>query len=74
MVFKSVNNKSTINNMKNIKNILLGLGSVVTLISSCAGGNANLTESGLDPAKFDTIINNKKCSCTYSRTRKQKYV
>ena len=46
--------------MKNIKNILLGLGSVVTLISSCAGGNANLTESGLDPAKFDTIINNKK--------------
>lgn len=60
MVFKSVNNKSTINNMKNIKNILLGLGSVVTLISSCAGGNANLTESGLDPAKFDTIINNKK--------------
>lgn len=60
MVFKSVNNKSTINNMKNIKNILLGLGSVVTLISSCVGGNANLTESGLDPAKFDTIINNKK--------------
>lgn len=60
MVFKSVNNKSTINNMKNIKNILLGLGSVVTLISSCSGGNANLTESGLDPAKFDTIINNKK--------------
>lgn len=46
--------------MKNIKNILLGLGSVVTLISSCVGGNANLTESGLDPAKFDTIINNKK--------------
>ena len=34
--------------MKNIKNLLLGLGSVVALMSSCAGGNGNLTESGLD--------------------------
>lgn len=46
--------------MKNIRNILLGLGSVAALMTSCAGGNGNLTESGLDPAKFDTIINNKK--------------
>lgn len=60
--------------MKNIRNILLGLGSVAALMTSCAGGNGNLTESGLDPAKFDTIINNKKCNYSFSRTKKQKSV
>lgn len=33
---------------------------IISLLSACAGGNDCLTESGLNPAKFDTIINGKK--------------
>lgn len=41
------------------KKIFGVLGAALALISFGSCGNSNLTESGLDPAKFDTIINNK---------------
>ena len=47
--------------MKALKRSFLGL-SVVTLMLSCTGGSQQapqLTVSGLDPAKFDTTIQNK---------------
>ena len=44
--------------MKPIKSLLLAASAVVAVCSACSGGS-NLTESGLDPAKFDTIINDK---------------
>jgi len=40
----------------------LGAGALALLLSACAGGGkqeAQLTLSGLDAAKFDTIINEK---------------
>lgn len=44
--------------MKPIKSLLLAASAIVAVCSACSGGS-NLTESGLDPAKFDTIINDK---------------
>lgn len=41
------------------KKLFAGCGVALALISFGSCGNGNLTESGLDPAKFDTIINNK---------------
>ncbi|MBR1547970.1 MAG: galactose mutarotase [Prevotella sp.] len=45
--------------MRNIKTVLAGMG-FAALLSACASGEQKaLTVSGLDPAKFDTIINEK---------------
>ena len=45
--------------MRNFKTVLAGFG-VAALLSACASGEQKaLTVSGLDPAKFDTLINEK---------------
>jgi aldose 1-epimerase len=45
--------------MRNFKTVLAGIG-VAALLSACASGEQKaLTVSGLDPAKFDTLINEK---------------
>lgn len=43
--------------MRNLKTFLFGAGMAAILLSSC--GNNGMTLSGLDPAKFDTTINEK---------------
>ena len=44
--------------MKNLKGIILGAGVALAMLSACTTGNeVNLTVSKLDPAKFDTLIN-----------------
>ena len=43
--------------MRNLKAFLLGAGMAAILLSSC--GNNGMTLSGLDPARFDTTINEK---------------
>ena len=46
--------------MKSLKTSIFGMGMAITLLSACASGNeTSLTVSGLDPAKFDTLINEK---------------
>ena len=46
--------------MKNLKGIILGAGVALAMLSACTTGNeVNLTVSKLDPAKFDTLINEK---------------
>lgn len=46
--------------MRHIKSIISGASIVVALLSSCtSGGKGELTLSGLDPAAFDTTINEK---------------
>ena len=44
--------------MKTLKSLLLGAGAMMAMLTACSG-NATLTESGLEPAKFDTTINDK---------------
>lgn len=44
--------------MKTLKSLLLGAGAMMAMLTACSG-NATLTESGLDPSKFDTTINDK---------------
>ena len=44
--------------MKTLKSLLLGAGAMMAMLTACSG-KATLTESGLDPAKFDTTINDK---------------
>lgn len=47
--------------MRHLKSIILGGGAFLMLLSACqSGSNAGLTQSGLDPAKFDSTINGKK--------------
>lgn len=43
--------------MRNLKAFLFGAGMAAILLSSC--GNNGMTLSGLDPARFDTTINEK---------------
>ena len=46
--------------MTNLKSTICGMGVAVALFSACASGNeSKLTVSGLDPVKFDTLINEK---------------
>ncbi len=47
--------------MKNLTSAFVALGITLVMSTACTGGkgNANLTVSGLDPAKFDTVINEK---------------
>ncbi|MBP1540652.1 MAG: galactose mutarotase [Prevotella sp.] len=46
--------------MKSLKASFFGMGMAITFLSACASGNeTSLTVSGLDPAKFDTLINEK---------------
>ena len=47
--------------MKNLKGTIWGMGVAAAMLTSCAGGQQapQLTVSGLDPAKFDTIIQEK---------------
>jgi aldose 1-epimerase len=47
--------------MKALKGSLMGFGAAALMLSACAGGaqKAELTKSGLDAAKFDTVINEK---------------
>ena len=46
--------------MTYLKTMISGMGLAVALFSSCASnGGQQLTKSGLDPAKFDTLINEK---------------
>ena len=47
--------------MKNLKGSILGMGVAIAMLASCAGGQQapQLTVSGLDPAKFDTTIQDK---------------
>ena len=47
-------------NMKRLKHLMLGAGVVTALFSACAGNDAKLTVSGLNPAAFDSTINGKK--------------
>ncbi|MCH4148223.1 MAG: galactose mutarotase [Prevotella sp.] len=44
--------------MKNFRNILLSASLTVALFAACSG-NGGLTVSGLDPAKFDSTVNEK---------------
>lgn len=44
--------------MKAFRNILFGASAAIAMLTACSGGG-NLTQSGLDPAKFDTTINDK---------------
>ena len=47
--------------MKSLKTIILGAGLTAAMLSACTQGNeGNLTVSGLNPADFDTIIQEKK--------------
>lgn len=45
--------------MNRIKTMLLGTGAAALLFSACTSGEPALTKSGLDPAAFDTTINEK---------------
>ena len=46
--------------MKNLKKVLLGCGVMMAMFSACnSSENPQLTVSGLDPVKFDTVINSK---------------
>ena len=47
--------------MKNLKGSILGMGVAIAMFTACAGGQEGpqLTVSGLDPAKFDTTIQDK---------------
>ena len=45
--------------MNSLRNLLLGAGAMVALCAACTGGATKLTESGLDPARYDTVINDK---------------
>ena len=47
--------------MKNLKGSIMGMGVAVAMFTACAGGQQGpqLTVSGLDPAKFDTTIQDK---------------
>ena len=46
--------------MKNLKDTFLGYGMALVILSACnTGEQSALTVSGLDPAKFDTVINEK---------------
>ena len=47
--------------MKALKGMFMGLGAAALMFSACAGGQQapTLTVSGLDPAKFDTTIQDK---------------
>ena len=44
--------------MKDIKNLILGAGLVTVMLSACE--NSNLTQSGLNPADFDSTVLGKK--------------
>lgn len=46
--------------MRQIISSIAGAGLLTLMAASCGGGATGLTQSGLDPAKFDTTINNKK--------------
>ncbi len=47
--------------MKSLKTFILGAGLTAAMLSACTQGNeGNLTVSGLNPADFDTIIQEKK--------------
>ncbi len=46
--------------MKNVKTVFAGMAVASVLLYACVSGEKNsLTASGLDPAKFDTLINEK---------------
>ena len=45
--------------MKHFKSILLGAGMAAILFSACSKNEPKLTASGLNPAAFDTVINEK---------------
>ena len=43
--------------MKNLKKVLFGCGLTMAMFTACNSGvQPQLTVSGLDPAKFDTLI------------------
>ncbi|MBQ5401317.1 MAG: galactose mutarotase [Bacteroidales bacterium] len=46
--------------MNIFRNLILGAGLVTIGLTACTSAGGQLTVSGLDPAKFDTTINNKK--------------
>ncbi|MBQ6652234.1 MAG: galactose mutarotase [Prevotella sp.] len=47
--------------MKALKSFILGAGMAMAVLAACTpGGNCDVTLSGLEPAKFDTTINEKK--------------
>lgn len=48
--------------MKNLKTAFAGMGLLATIMAACTSGNqtAPTTLSGLNPAKFDSVINGKK--------------
>ena len=45
--------------MKNLKGTFFAMGIAAAMLTACAGGQEapQLTASGLNPAKFDTIVN-----------------
>lgn len=45
--------------MKALKNMLLAVGTIALMTTACTTQQKELTQSGLDPARFDTLINNK---------------
>ncbi len=47
--------------MKSLKSFIIGAGMAIVALAACTPGAENkLTQSGLDPAKFDSTINEKK--------------
>lgn len=47
--------------MKNLSKAIMGAGAMMLLLSACqTGSRQELTQAGLDPAKFDSTINGKK--------------
>ena len=46
--------------MKNLKSIIMGAGIATILLAACTGNEEKLTVSGLNPAAFDTTIQEKK--------------
>ena len=56
--------------MKNLKEILLGVALVTTLLPGCSSSSSKetFTLSGLDPARFETMIDGTKATRLYTLT------
>lgn len=46
--------------MRNLRNMMFGAGLTIVALASCGSQGSGLTESGLNPADFDSTINGKK--------------
>lgn len=46
--------------MASFKNLILGAGMAIMMLSACSSSKGGMTESGLNPAAFDSTVNGKK--------------